>query len=190
MTVRTLGTWSTIVLLPLVPVLLLYWLFSDQNFFELKDAAKGIVATGPVAAYIFLVWTLWKIYPRVAALTGEVSPLQAKILGTWDFASMSGSGTKREGSCSISEQHGLLELSGNFVQDAKNVGSWESKMAQIDGQRFEVLYRLDEVSEDGPQQSTGVLSVHIDSDNLKQMTGNWMVLGRGSQGNIVLTRRA
>ena len=40
----TLRAWILLILLPLIPVIVLYIFFAGQNYFELKDAAKGIVA--------------------------------------------------------------------------------------------------------------------------------------------------
>jgi hypothetical protein len=48
-------TWGLILLLPLVPVVLLHMLFEKQNYFELHDTAKGLVAVGPIAAYVAIV---------------------------------------------------------------------------------------------------------------------------------------
>jgi len=36
---------------PLLPVITLYRVFEEQSYFELSGLAKGIVATGPIAAY-------------------------------------------------------------------------------------------------------------------------------------------
>jgi len=45
-----------LVLVLLIPVVVLYWLFGDKNYFGLDGFWKGLVATGPIAAYCFLVW--------------------------------------------------------------------------------------------------------------------------------------
>jgi hypothetical protein len=73
-----LRIWSALFLIPAAPVIAFYLLFNQQNYFELKETARGIVATGPIAAYIALVWIGWTIYRRVSNLTGEVSPAAVK----------------------------------------------------------------------------------------------------------------
>ena len=50
-----LRIWASLLLLPAIPVIAFYLLFDKQNYFELEDTARGIVATGPIAAYIALV---------------------------------------------------------------------------------------------------------------------------------------
>ena len=58
-------TWCLIVLIPLIPVVLLYLLFERQNYFELHDAAKGVVAVGPIAAYVVIVSLAYRIYFKI-----------------------------------------------------------------------------------------------------------------------------
>ncbi len=60
-----LKVWSVLLLLPLIPVFLLYAFFEGQNYFELQQTAKGIVATGPIAAYVFIVGLGWRIYLKL-----------------------------------------------------------------------------------------------------------------------------
>jgi hypothetical protein len=64
--VASLIVWMILLLLPLLPVISLYTLFQDQNFFGLGGAAKTIVATGPIAAYLVFVHVGWKIYASIS----------------------------------------------------------------------------------------------------------------------------
>jgi len=184
-----LRIWSALFLIPAAPVIAFYLLFNQQNYFELKETARGIVATGPIAAYIALVWIGWTIYRRVSNLTGEVSPLQSKIVGAWDYVATSAHGTKRQGCAEITEQRGQICLSGDFMDNDSPSGRWSSEMARIELRQLEVLYRLEDFRPQGPVSSTAVLSVQINPD-LQRMSGNWVVLGRsGAYGDIVFTRR-
>ncbi len=189
MTNQLLRIWGAILLIPALPTLAFYLLFSHQNYFELQDTARGIVATGPIAAYIALVWTAWSIYRRVSTITDDVSPLQSKVLGDWKFEATSFHGSQRRGNCQITEDHGRLSVTGTFERDAKPVGQWNSTMANIDREQFQVLYRLDELRDGVSIASTAVLSVHINPKELKSMSGTWVVLGKSEEnGEVVLTR--
>ena len=92
-------------------------------------------------------------------LTGEISPLQSKILGTWNYVATSAHGTERQGSAEISEDHGQICVSGNFEDKGKASGRWSSEMARIELQQLNVLYRLEDFRDEGTTSSMAVLSV-------------------------------
>ena len=191
MTALLLRIWASLLLLPAIPVMAFYLVFNRQNYFELQDTARGIVATGPIAAYIALVLIGWTIYKRVSNLTGEVSPLQSRILGSWDYVATSVRGTKRQGSAEISEDHGQICMSGSFQDNDKPSGQWSSMMARIELQQLVVLYQLEDIRPQGRRTSTAVFSVQINPKAVNKMSGNWVVLGQADAlGDIVFTRAA
>ena len=57
--------WSSLLLLPLIPVVLLYYFFEGQSYFGLENTAKGIVAAGPIAAYAVIIQIGWRMYGRI-----------------------------------------------------------------------------------------------------------------------------
>jgi hypothetical protein len=184
-----LRIWSTLFLIPAIPVVAFYLLFNQQNYFELKEPARGIVATGPIAAYVALVLIGWTIYKRVSNITGEISPLQSKIMGSWRYVATSAHGTRRDGTAEVSDDHGLICVSGNFQDGGRDAGRWNSEMARIERQQLQILYQLEDFRAAGPTISTAVLSVHIDPQNPGRMSGNWVVLGRDdAYGDIVFER--
>ena len=61
-------------------------------------------------------------------------------------------------------------------------------MARIELQQLNVLYRLEDFRAEGTTSSMAVLSVHINSTEAKKMSGNWVVLGSDSHGDIIFSR--
>ena len=116
--------WAFIIvfLLPLVPVILLYFFFEDQNYFELKDKAKGLVALGPIGVYIFLLYPAWKIF--VGTIDKSKEGRIKDIIGKWRIISKSKKGTTYEGEVTISasEDH-VLDIAGVVRHDTDVVGS-------------------------------------------------------------------
>lgn len=58
--------WIILVIIPLFPVISLYRLFENQSYFELNGAVRGLVASGPIAAYAFFVYVGWQIFAKVS----------------------------------------------------------------------------------------------------------------------------
>ncbi len=178
-----------IFLVPALPVVLFYVLFDRQNYFDLENAAKGVVASGPIAAYVFLVYLAAHLFQRISGITEDVSPLQAKILGDWHFTATSFHGTARKGSCTFEVTRGQLCVSGSFMDGDKNVGNWRSTMARLSQQQLDFVYRLSDFRGGEPEESTGLISLHLDPADLSCMSGNWAVLGRAEAiGDVTLKR--
>jgi hypothetical protein len=60
--------------IPIVPVVVIYWMFSDQNFSEITAVNKGIKLGGPIAVYVLLFYLLrrWSIteFKRIGGKDG------------------------------------------------------------------------------------------------------------------------
>lgn len=192
---RSVGVWAVLLLLPMVPVVIFYVVFADQNYFELKEAARGVVTTGPIAAYFALVWLGWRIYRQVSSLIAPLDPLVKRLVGTsWRFEATSFHDTHRKGEFAIGEGNlGELCLSGRFQRpDGTDIGSWKSTMTRCENNELQVVYALKDLSGATEQDTTGMLTMQLDDGKEPtRMTGNWVVVGRGeAHGDLVCTRAA
>lgn len=75
-----LFVWATLLILPLLPSVLLYYVFTDLNVFGVQDD-KGLIALGPVAFYGALVYVGSQIYTKVNndSRNKEISTQQEEI---------------------------------------------------------------------------------------------------------------
>jgi hypothetical protein len=186
---RFLPVWVVLFLVPALPVIAFYVLFSQQNYFELQQSARGIVASGPIAAYVALVWIAWEIYKRIAALTVPELPHIDKLTGGWRFTASSYHGSKRQGRFNLFEQGGDLRLSGTFELDGKNIGHWKSTMTCLEENELSVVYSLEELRSGQNKMSRGMFVVHFDPEALDRLEGTWVVLGESeAHGDIVCTK--
>jgi hypothetical protein len=183
-----MGVWIFLILVPMIPVGIFYAIFSDQNYFELENAGKGIVATGPIAAYFALVWLGARLYKGVSSDQPRLSDAEERLLGTsWDFNATSQHGSERKGSFTVtSASDGGLELKGNFeMADETQVGDWRSTMTRCEDGRLQILYDLSDSGKGAEERSTGMLSLHAKAVDPRQMSGRWVVLGRAdAQGQM------
>lgn len=183
--------WAALVLIPVLPVVVFYAVFADQNYFELKNAARGVVTTGPIAAYIAIVWLGLRIFKQVSSIVPSLGPLEAKLVGTsWTFKATSFHKTQRQGEFRISEDDGQLSMSGTFqTEDGHNVGAWESTMTDCEDSRLTVVYSLSDQRGPTVDTSTGMLQLFADGDDPRRLSGTWVVLGREeAHGEIVCTK--
>lgn len=191
---RLVAVWAILLLLPVIPVVIFYAVFSDRNYFELEDAARGLVATGPIAAYVALVVIGYKIYKSLSSLIFPIGEDEEQFVETsWDFEAESSHETKRKGSLAFSVgPRGELNAAGSFKDAAndRDVGHWKSTMTRCQKRQLEIVYDLDDVGKGALEKSTGVLSLSLDPGNAHSMSGTWVVLGRGEAfGTITCTRQ-
>jgi hypothetical protein len=190
---RSVGVWAVLLLLPMIPVAVFYVVFANQNYFELKEAARGIVTTGPIAAYFALVWLGSRIYKQIPTVA-PMDLLAKKLIGTsWRFIAHSFHSTDRQGTFSVTEgKIGDLVFAGNFQDsEGKNVGDWTSTMSRSENDRIQVVYTLKDLSRPSADETTGMLSLTTADKDLKRMIGDWVVLGRAeAHGEISCTRDA
>jgi hypothetical protein len=189
MTKRLLLIWLVLLIAPLIPVTALYVIFDQANYFKLEDAARGIVATGPIAAYVALVWIGWQIYRRVSNITVTSSAALKQVVGDWTFEAESAHHTKRNGRCTITNPGGVLTITGSFIEEGKPVGDWRSQMAQLTDNELSVVYTLTELRDDNPVSSKGVCTLHFNPASVSPMTGVWAVVGVAeANGTITYTK--
>jgi hypothetical protein len=133
---RTLFAWVFVLLIPLIPVVSLYLFFQNQNYFEIKDAERGIYALGPIAAYFGLVLTGWQIFRGLEKSGQSNNPYSKELLGEWEMESKSIHGTKGSGKFQIDEKNGELVVVGSMRELGEEFAQWNSEIASVKG----VLY--------------------------------------------------
>jgi len=97
--VRYIVKFGVPVLMPLIPVIILYWFFGEQNYFNLDGFWKSVVCSGPIAAYAFLYWLTLKYPPLInkplidekelqrieRAKSIELPDIKGKWVGSWEW---------------------------------------------------------------------------------------------------------
>src|SRR5687767_7580880 len=61
------GIWILIQTVPLAIMFFIYFFFKEQNFFQIEGFWKGIIASGPIAAYVFLTWIGFRYFKDLSA---------------------------------------------------------------------------------------------------------------------------
>jgi hypothetical protein len=180
-------TWGLILLLPLVPVVLLYMLFEKQNYFELHDTAKGLVAVGPIAAYVAIVGLATSIYSKISPSFAGLDPQLDELCGDWKFVSTSTDGLSRVGDCFINKKGQQLVVTGTFKEGDKTVGGWRGELTGLRDNNFLMVYSLQEFGHDNLY---GLVQVPFTAATAQEMSGTWSVVGRsGLEGTITYTRK-
>lgn len=191
MIVNILVVWSVLILVPILPIFLLYVFFERKNFFNLQDLSKGIVASGPIAAYVALVLIGWQIYINVLASYSPQNPMTTYLEGDWEYRSNSFDGRiSRVGNFYIRNDKGRLILSGDFRANGKRAGNWESEMVMLKENQLSFLYTLVELKEGEHQKTDGFCKITFGKCPVSEMSGIWVVIGeKGISGEIYLIRK-
>jgi hypothetical protein len=178
-TARLTCIWATILCTPLIPVLVLYGFFGNQNYFGLQGWIRGLVAAGPIAAYVFLVQLGWRIFRSLAGVVGSEQSPPSDLLGDWCFESWSADGAKRrKGTCRIVREGHKTVIRGSYrSDDGALLGTWYSKAIHIEDRMLVFLYSLDEVLEGGAKHQEGVCSATLTPGDQARIEGQWRLLG-------------
>ncbi|HLP48830.1 MAG TPA: hypothetical protein VK469_23015 [Candidatus Kapabacteria bacterium] len=179
MTKRTIWSWVLVIVVPLIPVILLYAIFSRLNYFELKDTARGIVAIGPIAAYfVFLCFDLGAMMKLSKITDFSISEkIVNEIKGQWVTESKSIHGNHGSGECSIQSVNGQLVINGHMTENTEIYGSWESKITAMKENKLYIIYSLDQVREEN-NRLDGVCILICDPSPINEMRGKWTVIGK------------
>jgi hypothetical protein len=89
------GLWILIQVVPLIVMFVIYFFFAQQNFFQIEGLWKGIIASGPIAAYIFLTWIGFRYFKDLAA-TFDPQDDYRDLLGSWELVSQSEKKARRQ----------------------------------------------------------------------------------------------
>ncbi len=174
---RTLYAWIFVLLVPLVPVVLLYLFFQNQNYFELKDAATGIYALGPIAAYIGLVLIGWRIYSGLEKSGRFESPYLKELLGEWEMTSKSVHGTKGSGQFQIDEENGQLNVTGSMREEGQDFAQWKSEIASLKDRTLYIYYTMSQLKGASHIDLNGMCRLSIARRPIKEMEGQWYIVG-------------
>jgi hypothetical protein len=186
------GLWILIQVVPLIVMFVIYFFFAQQNFFQIEGLWKGIIASGPIAAYIFLTWIGFRYFKDLAA-TFDPQDDYRDILGSWELVSQSEKSTQATGRCEITCPNKRLSLSGTFEEGANPTVVWQSDFAFLDGNRLFYVYKLDA----GPDSFIGYVRLHVKRPSrraykgVEDMVGDWVALGaQRKRGRISFKRVA
>lgn len=184
-----MGVWLMLLLAPLIPVVIVYVIFDQANYFKLEDTARGIVATGPIAAYVALVLVGVTVYRRLFNIAQVSSAALKQVKGQWTFVTKSAHATERAGRCTIGTVGGQLTVNGTFVQDDERVGDWNSVMARLTDSELTVVYNLSEIRDGEVKGSQGLLTLYFDPKSVSPMKGRWVAVGEaGAHGSITFSK--
>lgn len=181
--------WLLIVLVPLVPVIALYLLFEQQNYFQLDDPSRGLFIVGPIGAYFLLVLVGSRIFLKLPTSPSLPREVVDKLCGEWVFESISLNNHVRSGDCTIESKNGELILTGNFKEAGKAVGHWRGEIAGVRDNNFLLVYSLQQVGP--PGHVYGLVQIPLIDSSRSRLEGTWNVVGReGQEGTIIYTRKA
>jgi hypothetical protein len=192
--IKSLFVYVVLVLVPLVPVLVIYDLYGEQNYFGLDQWVKGMVATGPIAAYVFLLWLNWKIITAIARDFGQ--PLSDGLevpdglLGDWRYISSTSNDTERKGRCTISVVGSRLILHGSYRNEQDEYyGDWESSLAGVEAGYLYFVYDIDKVLARGVGPRKGICTVSLDNLQHGKLDGIWGAIDQQEiKGKITLSK--
>ncbi len=157
-----------VMLVGLIPVVVLYGLFGSLNYFELTGAWKGVMATGPIAAYCFLVWLFQRfclnlgggqLFSEKETLKIEtvgVLNIEGKWTGRWKWEDEFGKVHDEEEIVEITEQHGRV-ISGT-ITDATGLD------ARFRGEIYNRVVALYYVSRKEQRLSCGSVTVKLNGE--------------------------
>lgn len=180
---QLIKVWSILLLLPLVPVILLYMFFADRNYFELQNTARGFVAMGPIAAYVALILIGWNIYKKMGPAP---DPSLDHLVGSWTINSTSVNGPHATGTCYINNDKGELTISGDFrSQDNQETGNWHCEMVKVKNNQLLMAYSLTTVRKTRSDTLDGITILTFGNRPVKRMTGTWIVVGKENMSGFV-----
>lgn len=160
----------------LIPVVVLYWLFGNLNYFELTGTWKGVVASGPIAAYVLLyiftlrrvlkvreplmkekeVLELEKAEAQRSDLPIEIPNIEGAWKGTWDWRD------EETGEPGTNEEKVTIKQEGREI--AGTITDSYGQKSAFHGTIFARMVTLYYVSDRQGRLSCGSVSVKISAD--------------------------
>ncbi len=163
--------------------ILIYWLAVAGSPWE--RIAAGVVLTANAA--FFFVATLKVARMPVSEVSTDIE-LARKLCGRWVYSSEAASGETASGECTISLRGGELNLSGTYRLDGALVGTWIAEMTRLRESRILFYYMLRETTA-GHGLTDAVSVLLFDPENLSEMLGDWIVVGKEKrQGSVRFSR--
>lgn len=91
---RVIIVWLLIQIVPLAILYFVYNFFAEQNFFNIEGTWKGIVASGPIAAYIFITYIGFKYFKELHSIGFNLNDDLENTIVEWNFEASSLKNTK------------------------------------------------------------------------------------------------
>jgi hypothetical protein len=174
---RNIFAWVFVILIPLIPVILLYLFFQSQNYFELRDPRLGIYALGPIAAYVGLVIIGWQIFRGLEKSGRLESPYFQQLLGEWEMESKSIHETEGTGNFNIDEKDGKLVVTGIMRENGEEYAQWNSEIACLRNRFLYIYYDMEQLKGEGHIILKGMCRLSIQEIPVKEMEGQWYIVG-------------
>lgn len=176
-----------ITILPLIPVILLYWLFADLNYFEWTNDSRGIFAFGPIASYPVFLLIVWRIYIRMFPERKFYSQNLKKLKGEWKIESRSNHNTEYIGNIQISTSGYVIDLSGSLYHNGEYNGQIETILSRLVKNKLHLIYRLTDNRNQGAESiGYSLLDVNF---NRNTMGGYWAVVNSQIYGSVKYSKK-
>jgi hypothetical protein len=186
---RNLLSFSMAFLVPLIPAVVLFWLFSGMNLAEFSQAGEiGVKLGGPAALYVVVVLIAFQFAGKLLAPADPLQSLKTELVGRWDMSSRSGvSGTTATSTCAFTLDEGDLRLSGGqFVTEGKESGTWKPDKVFLGQDGLAYLYELTVVGAETAEWR-GLVDLNFDRQKgkLSALRGTWRIVGPKFHSGVV-----
>lgn len=182
--VSPLLLFFVVFLLPLVPVVVLYRLFGEANYFGFDGWAKGVTASGPVALYVFLIYFGLR-FIRWYVDNVDSTQVDSRFFGVWAMESRTEDKSAHRLSSVKVEWDAGVKLSGDWAdEDGNHIGSWSSRCVDVKGTEFHFTYVLSGVP--GPDSYHGTAyGVLVDDQSI---AGKWYLIDDATSGSFQMKK--
>jgi hypothetical protein len=167
-------------LVPLVPAVLLYELFTSLNSASVIQDNKGIKLGGPAALYVVLLVLALRYMNRWRTNMDPLAKLKKDLVGTWDVTSESSNGRKAVSSSKfrLDDNNNLILAGGSFVEEGRTIGNWTPDHIILDPSPEMVIFLYDLKDASAGVNSRGLMELTMGSDTRLSMQGTWEVFGK------------
>jgi hypothetical protein len=173
-------------LVPLVPAVLLYELFSSLNSASVIQDNEGIKLGGPAALYVVLLGVALRYMNKWRTAMDPLANLKEHLVGTWDVTSESSNGHKAVSTAIFRlDNNGLTLVGGSFVEGNKTVGSWTPDHIILDNSPEQVIFLYDLKDAITGANSRGLMELTMGSEIPLTMSGTWEVIGKDHHSGTV-----
>jgi hypothetical protein len=188
----TLIFFAAAFLVPLVPAVALYELFTSQNSATYDNA--GLKLGGPVAAYFALLLLALRYIDKWRTASDPLEHLKKDLVGAWDIKSTSKgtSGRVADSIATFTMEDDKLRLSGGSITEQEEViGSWTPDPPILDPDRDGVVYLYELTDVEAVVTWRGLMKVTFDRTKSPLcMSGTWEVIGPDyHRGTVTFKKR-
>ncbi len=157
--------------------LFIAWFASASNSYER-------IAAGALAAVVLLAFLYMTLSNRMVA----IDPGAKKLLGKWEFESVSQKGTRGTGNLSISHSGSNLVISGTLDEKGEQIGTFNSEVVRVNENRLIFYYVLRDTKK--YENMDAVSIVVFDPNEPNELNGDWIVASKTPRHGSIKYRRA